>query len=413
MSRLRQIGGTIRNLWLILGVTLVFVVAIEAGLTLGFRVYDAMMPSEGDSRAAADAYSNAPWAQEYWTEFHRGRDDMRWVPYVYWRRPPWQSRYINVDEKGLRATPTSAKTGSVRILMFGGSTLWGTGARDEFTIPSILARELARKGVSSVVVNYGESGWVTTQELVALELALQHGQRADLVIFYDGINDTTSAFLQGVAGLPHNEHNRVSEFNFSRKSVKARLGLLGRDAALRLATRRLFDAFRSDTGKSAVVQRAEAAPGFLMDAGATARLARQVIDTYASNVELVKALGEHYQFKSLFYWQPAVSDKPNLTEYEKLCLVEMKPMEGFFRQTMQAFRDRRLADPGPYTIHDLTGIFAQTSGPMFVDSFHLAEMGNELIAQHMLPDVLAEIASRNGASGTAVPARASRRVAGH
>ena len=191
--------------------------------------------------------------------------------------------------------------------------MWGSGARDEFAIPSVLARELAHKGIPASVTNYGETGWVSTQEVIALELELRQGHRPDLVIFYDGINDTYTAFQQGIAGIPQNEFNRVAEFNALEKPVRERARKIARDAALRLSVRRLLEVIRPDD-RGIGVKLDESAPGFSLDDAAAAGLARQVIDTYVSNVELVKALAKHYQFKSLFYWQPAVSDKPHLTE---------------------------------------------------------------------------------------------------
>ncbi len=388
------------------GLTLLFVCAIELGLTMAFMIGDRLRPWAGDTRLMADAYGQAAWVRDYWNDFHRSRDDMRWNSYVYWRRQPRQSRYINVDERGIRATPTSATNGTVRIFMFGGSTMWGSGARDEFTIPSILARELDRQGIQAAVTNYGETGWVSTQEVIALELELRQGRRPDVVVFYDGINDTYTAFQQGIAGIPQNEFNRVSEFNFLNKPVKERARLVAKDAALRLSTRRLFDALRPDSGKGLGVQLDETAPGFALDEAGTARLARQVVDTYASNVELVRALGEHYRFKSFFYWQPAVADKPHLTEYEKTLSIEMQPIERFFRQTNQALRDRQHDKPEPTRVRDLTGVFAEVSAPMFVDRFHLGETGNEVIAKQMVPDVLAGLADR--ASKTGAPPHVSR-----
>ena len=56
--------------------------------------------------------------------------------------------------------------------------------------------------------NLSEIGYVSTQELVALFQELQAGYRPDVVIFYDGVNDTTSALLEREAGLTTNEVNR-------------------------------------------------------------------------------------------------------------------------------------------------------------------------------------------------------------
>ena len=50
--------------------------------------------------------------------------------------------------------------------MFGGSTMWGTGARDACTIPSLLARALQGRGMSLEIINFGETGYVRTQEVI-------------------------------------------------------------------------------------------------------------------------------------------------------------------------------------------------------------------------------------------------------
>ena len=59
----------------------------------------------------------------------------------------------------------------------------------------------------------GESGYVNTQSLLALELELRGGNVPDEVIFYDGVNDVFSTFQNNEAGLPQNEQNRATEFN--------------------------------------------------------------------------------------------------------------------------------------------------------------------------------------------------------
>ncbi|MER3445854.1 MAG: hypothetical protein C4291_03015 [Candidatus Dadabacteria bacterium] len=84
--------------------------------------------------------------------------------------------------------------------MFGGSTMWGTEARDDFTIPSILSKKLWRRGIRCDIVNFSGSGYVSTQEVIALLIELQRGNIPNLVIFYDGINDTYSAY----------QHNSIS-----------------------------------------------------------------------------------------------------------------------------------------------------------------------------------------------------------
>ena len=105
---------------------------------------------------------------------------VRWEPYVYWRRLPCSGSYINVDAAGLRRTwapPARPGRRPLRIFFFGGSAAWGTGVRDEHTVPSELARYLAAAGIDAEVVNYGETGYVSTQDVIALLRELQRGHR--------------------------------------------------------------------------------------------------------------------------------------------------------------------------------------------------------------------------------------------
>ena len=92
-----------------------------------------------------------------------------------------------------RSRGVEAEQKPVKLLMLGGSSLWGFGARDDQTIPSLLARKLHERGLKVEVKNLAELGYVSTQEVIGLIRELQTGYRPDVVIFYDGVNDTTSA----------------------------------------------------------------------------------------------------------------------------------------------------------------------------------------------------------------------------
>ena len=62
--------------------------------------------------------------------------------------------------------------------------MWGTGADDERTIPSYFAKKTGEH-----VLNLGESGFNTIQELIQLQILLAKGLTPKEVVFYDGVND--------------------------------------------------------------------------------------------------------------------------------------------------------------------------------------------------------------------------------
>ena len=140
-----------------------------------------------DSAAVADAQAGADWAIGYFDEFSRAvRVD--WRAYVGWWQRPFAARYVTLDGRGLRPTPGEERVdaGTARILCFGGSTMMGMGARDDHTIPAVLAARLGELGHRVALTNYGQLGHNSTQELITLQQLLRAETKFDIALFYDG-----------------------------------------------------------------------------------------------------------------------------------------------------------------------------------------------------------------------------------
>jgi len=390
---LAKLGRWLRDAWLLIGIAAVLFALLEGSLSLLQLVRNRIARTEEprhDWRADADAYPDRSWVTKYYQEF-RASEGVLWRPYVYWRRRPYRGAYVNVDRDGLRRTtaptkPAHASARTIRIFMFGGSALWGTGARDDFTIPSILARELARSGLHAEVTNFGESGYVSTQEVVALMLRLQKGDYPDLVIFYDGVNDTFSAYQQHVAGLPQNEFNRVTEFHLSTDPDRLR-AMAVRDGTARLETVRLLGGILGQTlGRTGSGPSQEALNDLALD---NPPGVDGVAATYFGNRELLHSLSRHFHFKYLLYWQPTIFQKTSLTRYEQTERSKARAFEGFFRKAYATVRQDSSGSRPEGAFRDLSLVFADVQQPIFVDWVHLGESGNEAIAKIMATDVVA------------------------
>jgi lysophospholipase L1-like esterase len=372
ISKFSRIGVVVRDAWLILGITCVLVLFIEIALSVAFYYRDF---GGDDYRVSADTYQNSDWLRKYYKEFHESNNS-QWSSYVYWRRKPYRGEYINIDSRGIRKTwsPTveqGSRLSRPKIFFFGGSTMWGSGARDDFTIPSSFAKQLAARGIDAEVINFGESGYVSTQEMIVLIRELQKGNIPDLVIFYDGANDAYSAYQQRRAGLPQNEFNRVQEFNSSIWSRASN------DLSIIRLINGIFARLKSSAhSENAVENKA---------------LADDVLDVYEKNVEIISALAERYSFKALFYWQPTIFDKKNLTEYEENERQRLSEMRPFLEVTNKSFRQRDFARNAKSTFHDLSLLFADVREPLFLDWCHLGETGNEYVAERFVKDALSII----------------------
>ncbi len=379
----RRVQQAIRNIWISVGIALLILVLLEsvvrAGIALRYRGRAASEEAAFEARLRADAPVGPDWAQDYLLEFAEARQ-AEWHPYVYWRTKPHRGKYINIDQMGFRRTWSSTAApspGQLRIYMFGGSTVWGSGVRDEFTIPSLVSKKLADRLPTGVwVANFGQPGYVSTQEVIALMLELQRGNVPDIVVYYDGLNDILSALQNRVAGIPQNERNRVAEFN-SRDRLNFQEGFIENFALYRVSqwVVRMSRGTRvgSDSGTNVP----------LVDP-----LASDVIDGYLGNVRLVRALADRFGFKAVFFWQPTVFSKRSLSQRENgLYRHRLGWAAGSFRKVNAVLRER--IGTGKFEdIHDLSGIFDNDAGTIFKDPWHVVEPGNDKIAESVAHTLL-------------------------
>jgi len=402
----------VKEAWLILGVTFVLLLALETTLSLAYAVRNwvraSTPPVPQDWRVQADAYSDTSWVHQYYSEFEES-SATRWSSYVYWRRKSYEGQYINVDPNGIRRTWRADKDrragDRLSVFVFGGSTMWGVGVRDDATIASFLARKLKEKGIEAEVTNFGESGYVSTQEVIALIRELQRGNVPDLAIFYDGVNDVYSAYQQRAAGLPHNEYNRVNEFNLTQsRSYRSLRAVFLRRTVERLAMvrfsrgllRRLGVGVRPDAAVTYWGARDNAIAG-------KEDLFREVLTVYEGNARIVKALADAYGFKTLLYWQPTIFHKKHLTAYEETQRKSVEALQPFCQAVYGIACRTDLAAERETVFHDLSGTFAEVSQPVFIDWCHLSEWGNEVIAERMAAD-----AARLSDAGSVISRNASK-----
>ncbi|MEM8932655.1 MAG: SGNH/GDSL hydrolase family protein, partial [Acidobacteriota bacterium] len=373
---IRVLGGT-RDVLAILAMTLLLFVGVELLLSIVPDEPASDPDVTTDRRTDADTYRGATWPHDYYREFHEAHV-ARWTPYVYWRHAPYDGHTVRIDARGIRHSWTPPGAGDrPAIYFFGGSTMWGTGARDDATIPSLVARRLDQRGLPVDVVNFGESGYVSTQEMILLLRLLQTGDVPDVVVFYDGVNDSYSAYQQGQAGLPQNEYNRIAEFNSSKRepAQPSWSALLSRLRTTRLLTDRLR------------ASQPDATPPGHPRHEATSELVDAVLDTYATNVAIVRSLADRYGFAAHFFWQPHLFEKRSRTAYENAEVdrfLGVNPgADVFLDRVYQAKRRRDLVRRDPEPVHDLSRLFADRAEPLFVDWCHLGETGNQLVAERI------------------------------
>jgi hypothetical protein len=387
--RLKRALAFLQTAWSIAGITLVLVLLTEGGFRAFFTIRDRLgTVTEPDRRVLAEGYSGARWPAQHYRELARLED--RWEPYVYFRQKPFQGETIHVGSDGLRATwhPPSGALGRpgarpIKLLMLGGSSLWGFGARDDQTIPSLVARGLSDQGFRVEVKNLAEIGYTSTQELVALVRELQAGYRPDVVTFYDGVNDTTAAFLEKEAGLTTNEINRRKEFNLLQSPARLAAALasqLIRDSG----SYRFAEAVRRKLGGGRGTPRPALADESMRS------LSGEVVRIYEANVELAEHLGHAYGFRPLFFWQPIVFTKPVLVPFEREEALKYGWTERIFADVYARIGSSPALE-ADRAFRDLSGIFADTKELVYIDYCHTTETANARIAAEIAQSVIAAV----------------------
>ncbi len=383
-------------LWHVVGLLLVVVLLTEFGVEGWRRLVRWLRWRRGtrpDRSAMADAYAGAQWSAAYFDEFRRAvRVD--WAPYVEWWQRPFRGEYVTIDRRGLRPTPGEERAmaeGTVRILCFGGSTMMGMGARDMHTIPAVLARRLGELGHRVAVANWGQLGHNSTQEVITLQQLLKAGERIDIALFYDGVNEMACAEQTGHADGLFNEARRRAEFNLLHPDRRRDLLTAGLIAAAPRTLRRL----RQLTG----LELRGAMPAREADLSRVdiAALAAQVIAAYTANLRLVRLLAGEYGFRPIFFWQPSLATKRALTadeqRWEGDYTKDPQARRRLYAAILDARRDCRQVAEAADTV-DLSALFDGWTEPVYIDLYHLSEGGNAAIAEAMLPTLAAAISRR-------------------
>ncbi|WP_165229925.1 SGNH/GDSL hydrolase family protein [Aquisphaera insulae] len=371
-----------RTAWLILGITLLLIAALELALRAGFWIKDRGRPQvPPDPRVLAAVAGSETWLPLHYRELDQLSD--RWQPYVYFRQRPFAGRTIHIDPEGLRATwnaPAATNpTRPIRILLLGGSSLWGFGSRDDQTIPSWIARKLHDRGIQVEIRNLAEIGYVSTQEVVALLRELQAGYRPDVVIFYDGVNDTTSAMLEGEPTVTTNEVNRSREFNLLQ-SPRRLTGALIANLATGSALYRLASSIRTRLG-IAGSGRTGLPEEKLRD------LAAGVVRGYESNVAMVQALGKTQGFRALMVWQPDVFSRVRPIPFEAEEAEKFGWVRPLFQEVHRGLRASSTLKADAAFL-DLSEVLAERESLSFVDYCHVTEEANEVVATAIVARLL-------------------------
>jgi lysophospholipase L1-like esterase len=299
------------------------------------------------------------------------------APFYEWRKEGFQGKYINISPEGLRRTwnpDFSGQKPGKTVFCFGGSVMWSFGARDDFTIPSLLSKRLNQKAPHYQVTNYGEPGYTFTQELVYFVLLLKAGQIPDYVVFFDGVNDIYGAYQNGRPGLTQNVglNKRKLKMSFTELMVAQLTDAINNHFLTYKLVKNLIFRAKQEGGVIAVA-------GSRMDEAQLTTLAATIVDDYDKNMALVKALAKQYGFRYYFFWQPMLFNTTALTAEEQgYSWWKDKKWVFLHRKVESLIREKKYDH-----FYNLSTIFDQKQKTVYLDFGHLSEGGNDQVAEAM------------------------------
>jgi len=310
-------------------------------------------------------------------------------PYVLWRASPQSTPNSTILNSGLRNVPgASSDPSAIQVFVFGGSTIVGWNISDRATICAQIQKHIFPESNEQIcVTNFGQQGYVNTQQLIELQLQLRSGNIPDLVIFYDGVNEVWSAVETDTVGMHFNLQEITDLYenrNFTRDNSThyGTLHFAGELNAINLLRKILGHEVTTP-----VLSLFEAEPSQCMLYGedfiAAEEFAKEIMNIYEGNLRILRALSEEFDFDYKVFWQPVLltGNKP-LTPSEDTFFNEQSL---FLLHLYQECKLLTYELENKYdNFYCIADVFDSVEETVFQDICHLNALGDSLIAARII-----------------------------
>ena len=169
---------------ILLGFFLIFIANKTAKLFLNqAKVEKAIMPN-----FVKEVYGENN-VNDYLLVLQEQNKELDYKPFIEFSEKSRDGKFVNVSSQGIRCNSNNThncffKGGKKEIWVFGGSTAFGYGVKDEETIPAYLEKLVKKK-----VINFGTGYYYSTNERILFQNLLQQYAPPYAAIFLDGYND--------------------------------------------------------------------------------------------------------------------------------------------------------------------------------------------------------------------------------
>jgi hypothetical protein len=305
---------------------------------------------------------NREYAREVFKDYNQVKH--QYEPFVGWKMLPYTGKTLHISEEGLRMHTPVAIDSAIQeqtVLFFGGSTMWGEGSDDQHTIPALFNAA----NPQYKVINHAQLAYNSRQEVDALITAYSKNQRADIVIFYDGVNDAAFLCPREITQLP--AHRLVPMF---REKLYVGKTAFIKDLLNKIFLDNLFKIIYKYTHKPSV----ENSPyNCLSEPGK----AEQIADIMMKNWEFAHQIVTTRGGKFIAILQPAAFVGNAQTDHLKLDTALGKNFVEVYKHINQKIAERKHD-----WIFDLSNAFDGTEY-IYIDFCHVSQNGNAIIAKEL------------------------------
>lgn len=310
----------------------------------------------------------ADWRDAYREEWRAA--EFHYRPIIGWERRAASGKHIN-SKDGVRATYQPASPRPVTVAFFGGSTMFGSAARDDHTIPSQFSRLAEARGVPVHVENRGELGYSAWQEVSLFTWLASSGRLppGSVAVFYDGYNDVASQMTRPAVEL--RDALRTARERYEEPWNVQRFA--DHYSAVRIALNKLTQQ--------------DVPNGVRQRCASPADTARASAKVHHAAADVAFRLGDSYGIHVVWFFQPVLFTKKTLAADEAALLRRYDPRCVEAYRAARAEWDRRVVD--------VTDALDGIDQSVYWDAVHLTEDGNRIVAERLtreLDPLLRELA---------------------
>jgi len=243
------------------------------------------------------------------------------------------------------------------------------------------------------VMNFAESAYVSTQDVIMLLVQLRSGNVPDLVLFYSIGGDIGAAYESGRAGVTANLDQIAARFERRREPptlvdwLRSTYTYSLIDQLMGKLT--IANSQQKELGHAGLLERAAPTPSepapYESKGIDVAKLSDLIVQDYLGNYKIVSALAQKYGFKYFFFAPPIVSlgNKP-LTPEEQEMKYRLENDVALDKLLTAVYQTIERESSKYQNLYSMVHIFDHYDGLIWIDEGHVTPIGNQVIAKRML-----------------------------